>query len=136
MKTIEYYYIYLIKKKFPFKTKNIYIFSVLEDALLTKCIALLTKCISFLFPLKFNYEQKKCKTGRQKPGLFWINSRKIYKKNSEENLNHLKNSATSLLFLNIKKSLCCIVYQKELPTNINYITMLNKPSHEIENIYA
>ena len=49
---IEYYYIYLINKKFSFKTKNICIFSVLEDALSTKCIV-------FSFPLKLNSEEKK-----------------------------------------------------------------------------
>ena len=54
--------------------KNIYTFSVLEDAFSTKCII-------FSFHLKFNNEQKneKCKTGRQKSGFFCINSSKIYK---------------------------------------------------------
>ena len=52
MKMIEYYYIYLINKKFSLETKNIYIFSVLEDGLSTKCI-------TFSFPLKFNDKQKK-----------------------------------------------------------------------------
>ena len=71
---IKYYYIYLIDKKFSLEIKNIYTFSVLEDAFSTKCII-------FTFHLKFNNEQKneKCKTGRQKSGFFCINSSKIYK---------------------------------------------------------
>ena len=76
---IEYYYIYLINKKFSLETKNIYIFSVLEDGLSTKCI-------TFSFPLKFNDKQKKkCKRGRQKSGFFCINSsiniKKLLKRN-------------------------------------------------------
>ena len=35
---IEYDHIYFINKTFSLETKNIYIFSVLEDALSTKCI--------------------------------------------------------------------------------------------------
>ena len=62
---IEYYYIYLINKKFSLETKNIYIFSVLEDGLSTKCI-------TFSFPLKFNDKQKKknAREGDKNPGSF------------------------------------------------------------------
>ena len=98
MKIIEYYYIYLINNKISMERKTIYIFSVLEDALSTKCII-------FSFHLKFNYEQKNCKTGGQKSGFFCINSSKIYKQIPEGKLDHLRSSGTLLLFLNIKKNL-------------------------------
>ena len=71
---IEYYYIYLINKKFSLETKNIYIFSVLEDGLSTKCI-------TFSFPLKFNDKQKKtAREGDKNPGSS-INIKKLLKRN-------------------------------------------------------
>lgn len=52
---IDYYYIYFINKTFSMEAKNIYIYSVLGDALSTKSII-------FWFPLKFSDKQENCKT--------------------------------------------------------------------------
>ena len=100
---IEYHYIYLINKKFSLEPKNIYIFSVLEDALSAKCII-------FHFPWNLIMNKKNCKRGRQKFGFFCINSSKIYKQIPEEKLNYFKSSVISLLFLNINKNLWRILY--------------------------
>ena len=93
----------------------------------------------FLFPLNSIYEQKSCKTGRQKSGLFCVNSSKIYKKISGKKLNRFWSSVIPLLFLNIKKNLwstlCCIAYYKELFTKSNYTSKLNKSSNNIKIIY-
>ena len=78
--------------------KHIYIFSVLQDALSTKCII-------FLLPLNFVTNKKTCNTQSQKSGFFCINSRKINEQIPEEKLNHFKKFVILLLFLNINKNL-------------------------------
>ena len=94
---IDYYYTYLTNK-FSLGTRNIYIYSVLEYALSKKSII-------FLFLWKFSYEQKNCKTKKQKVWFFCINSSKIYKEIPDEKLIHFRSSLIPLPFLNINKNL-------------------------------